>query len=190
MRTRVKGVKTVGLGLKRLATFMVVATIMVSCGKNNTSGTTTDINSGVGAGTWGSYNNWGNYGNVGTQNRISVSSQVNVGGSGLYVGVTSEGDIAVIQNGTLQMHFCPRSDYANGQGQIIQQPVVNVANYCSVNEITNLDVALPGRYGTYKLAFRPYYAYGSQLCGGGYNTNQVPGNWMAMIQQENPCRAR
>lgn len=198
MRTRVKGVKTAGLGLKRLATFMVAATIMVSCGKNNTSGTTTDQADNwntwgdgytLPGGTYGSGNGNqlpGNWMNVvsqenpcyqgGQRSTAQLELNINANAGGAFVGVTSYGDIAVVanQNGrtVATMYICPRYGLT-GQGQFISQPVIESSPYCPIGQVSNLDVQLGSQAGQpYYLAFRPIHipgtGYQSSLCSNQY----------------------
>lgn len=204
MRTRVKGVKTVGLGLKRLATFMIAASIMVSCGKNNTSGTTTDIsdNWNIGGGVYGGGNgnqlpsNWMDVvsrenpcyfgGTQRSQAQIQINANVNVGA--VYVGVTSYGDIAIVQNQggvpTMKMYICQRAGLT-GQGQVMNQnQVVENSQYCPLGQISDIDVMLGAQNqnhysgwntptnNPYQLAFRPIHIPGtgvqSSLCSNQY----------------------
>lgn len=178
MRTRVNGFWP---GLKRVAIIALVTAFAVGCGQNNTSGTGDNPWDNNGGYNWG--NGWGNTSTpTGSHGRYTVSQPVgNTGGYGSYVGVTSEGDVAVIQNGTLTMYICPRADYANGQGQITQQPIVNVTNGCVVNEITAMDIQIPGRNGIYMLGFRPIYFNNNNAC---YQTGGDP---VRNILQQTQC---
>lgn len=182
MRTRENGF---GQGLKKLAVLMMVAAIAVGCGKKNTSGKSDNggvINTpGVGVGG-GAYS--GEYKNVilnenpcqtpGTLGqRISQINpiQTNVG-TGVYTGVTSEGDVAFISNGVMELYLCSRPGLV-GTGNQYSRLVTNISQYCSIDEITSMTVTLPFsdgyRYGNFTLNFRPiHFKNGSSLCGGNY----------------------
>lgn len=176
MRTREKGL---GHGLKKLAILMIVAAFAVGCGKNNTSGKDKD------KGGSGYIDGYGAYGNgqqlpadwkqrVLSENRcqngrmqmISGNPQVNAS-AGLYVGVTLEGDVAIIQNNVMELYFCMRADASQPNGSVTLSPIVENSTYCSVGQISKMNVALRGNNGTYMLAFYPLHMNGSSLCQGG-----------------------
>lgn len=181
MRTREN---SLGLGFKKMAMLILVASFAVACGQNNTSGKSSNNNGwdfGGGGISGGSQNG-----------RIEIRQQLNYNvGNGVFVGVTSEGDIAIIQNNQMRISICQRADFIQGQGSF-SQASVGTSGYCSVNEINNLDVNLPGRYGTYRLAFRPIYFSGSQLCQGNYQGGyqNLPSNYAQILLNENPCRTQ
>lgn len=180
MRTRENGF---GQGLKKLAVLMMVAAIAVGCGKKNTSGKSDNggvINTpGVGVGG-GAYS--GEYKNVilnenpcQTQGGQRISKinpiQTNVG-TGLYAGVTSEGDVAFVYNGMMELYLCSRPGLV-GTGNQFTRLVTNISEYCSVDEITSMTVTLPASDGyynfNYTLNFRAiHFGNGSSLCGGNY----------------------
>lgn len=170
-------------GLKNLAVILFVATLSVACGKNNTSGDSSN-NSNVGWGGFGGGVYQGGNGNslpsnwmdiVSSENScyqggnraqtsINVNAQVNVGA--LYVGVTSYGDIAVIRNengqSVMHMYLCPRNGLT-GQGNVMSQVVVENSYSCPIGQISNADVQLSSSYGQpYYLGFRPIHIQGTQ----------------------------
>ena len=108
----------------------------------------------------------------GNQRRtVTFPVQVNANVGSMYVGVTSEGDIAYIQNQngniTLTAEICARPDLGNG-GQVSQKIVVNNSLACPVGEITEAYISLQGNYGTYTLGLRPIHVpnigIASSLC--------------------------
>lgn len=168
-----------GIGLKKLALFMMFAFIAVSCGQNNTSGKSKNSSTNdtvVGGYDYSNYpdlpSNWRQVvlnENTCQYGRLAVKQvQINANtSSGIYAGVTPEGDAVFIYNGVAEFHFCKRPDYAQGQAQI-SNVKLSKSSYCSVGDVNALDVFLPGNYGTYPLAFVPLYQVGSQLCNNGY----------------------
>lgn len=177
-------------GRTKLASIIIMALFVVGCGKNNTSGKNNDVgtvgNAGIGYGP-GSLSHqlpgdWMNIvaqenpcrmGGQRAQTQVQVTTNVNVGG--IYVGVSSFGDIAVIQNQgqapIMTMYICPRQGLT-GQGHIIDAPITENSTHCPFGQITKVDVALSSQYGTYPVAFRPIHIPNagvySQLC----NQNQ------------------
>ncbi|MEX1099116.1 MAG: hypothetical protein WEB87_01745, partial [Bacteriovoracaceae bacterium] len=189
MRTRETGLAR---GLKNLAILMILTAMTVSCGKNNTTGKDNDSSTigwnGFGTGPYTGSNgntlpaNWMDI--VGQENpcyqggqrapaQMPINATVNVGA--LYVGVTSEGDIAVVQNQggapTMNLYICPRPGLT-GQGQLYDNIVLEHSNECPVSQITKTNVALEAQYGPFYLKFAPIHIPGtnrmSQLCSSNY----------------------
>lgn len=173
--------------LKNLVVLSAVALISVSCGKDNSSGKGSSTD-GYGSGIY-NYAGYGTqYGNYtlqemmniisqenpcaqgGTRVRVQIPLNINVNVGTPYVGVTSFGDMAVVQNqgqAVFEMYICPRSG-ANGQGQLISNPVIESSTYCAIGQITAANAVLYGATN-YQLAFRSIqYGNGSQLCRGNY----------------------
>lgn len=171
---------------------LLASTLLVSCGQNNSSGggggTVPVVPGGIpGAGFGAGSANLGvieqenpcrtGVGGVPTgAARILTNLQiqganVNVGSS--YVGVTPEGDVAVISNvngvATMQLSLCPRPDLT-GNGRLNGQPVLNTSMLCPFGEITAANVSLDSSFGfpPYMLAFAPIHIPGtdrfSSLC--------------------------
>jgi len=180
--------------LKSLGVLFAVALISISCGKNNSSGKSSNTAGvggigGIGVPGTGAYGYPGygtQYGNYTLQQMMDIVAQenpcfeggvrqyvqipinMNVNSGGAYIGVTSYGDIAVVQNqgqAVLEAFICPRSS-ANGQGQLTQNPVINIAENCAVSEISAAQMILGSQFGQpIQVNFRPiYYGNGSQLC--------------------------
>jgi len=191
MRTQRFGMKA---AFKKALMLSVLALSLVACGENNTTGKSSNSTSG----TWGQFGGYGGgqyYGGngnqlpsdwldrVGQENpcqmggqraqaQMAVQANVNVGA--LYVGVTSEGDIAVVNNEngapTMTLFICPRPDLT-GQGSITNQPITEASQYCPVGQVSASDVQLQGQYGQYYLKFAPIHIPGtnriSSICSNG-----------------------
>ena len=162
------------------ALMLLVLVFSVACGENNTSGKKKNRNNfnnpwgnTFGGGTYIGGNgqvlndNWldqialENQCALGGQRataQMQVPANVNVGA--LYVGVTSFGDIGVVQNqngvGILTLYICPRAGLT-GQGSIMSQVVIENSVYCPVGQISNLDIQLQGQATQYALALRPIH---------------------------------
>tara|TARA_B100001971_G_C18268036_1_gene596498 strand:- start:69340 stop:69912 length:573 start_codon:yes stop_codon:yes gene_type:complete len=173
---------------------LFVLVFSVACGENNTSGKK-KTSSGIypwgntyGGGVYSGGNgnslpsNWLDivaqenpcqFGGQRAQAQMQVQANVNVGA--LYVGVTSEGDISLVQNqggiAMMTVYICPRPDLT-GQGSITKQPITENSVYCPVGQVSASDVTLQGQYGQYYLKFAPIHIPGtdriSQLCSNGY----------------------
>jgi hypothetical protein len=94
-----------------------------------------------------------------------IPLQLSVALNALYVGVTSEGDVAVVTSsngqGVLNTFVCNRGIQA-GAGSLMGNPVVNKSYFCAVDEITAARMVLPGNL---ILNFRAIqYGRGSRLC--------------------------
>ena len=94
--------------------------------------------------------------------RIGVQFQLNmtVAANATYVGITSEGDIAVVTSANGQALFsafvCARPSLGSGQGSMTANPALNRSQHCLVDEITAARLQLPGApgYPPYILNFR------------------------------------
>lgn len=185
--------RTLFFGKKAFMQVMMLFVLVfsVSCGENNTTGKNKNRNNSVypwggtfGGGTYHGGNgnqlpsNWLDvvaqqnpcqFGGQRAQAQMQVQANVNVGA--LYVGVTSEGDMAIVnnQNGVAVMtvYICPRPDLT-GQGTITRQPITESSQFCPVGQVTASDVTIQGQYGQYYLKFAPIHIPGtdriSQLC--------------------------
>jgi hypothetical protein len=165
--------------IKSLLTVALVSTLFVSCGKDNTTGKKSSNNSGVfGAGAFGNGSLPSNYMNTLMQEnqcaqggqRTTVQLQLNQQVSaGLYAGVTSFGDIAVIQNagggGRATLYICPRAGLQGGQtnGQLLENPIITNSVTCPIGQISRMNMILQGQT-QYQAIFRPIDAQGSSLC--------------------------
>lgn len=91
---------------------------------------------------------------------ISFALNMSVAANANYVGITSEGDIAVVTNTNGQSVFnafiCQRPSLGQGQGSMSTNPALNRSVYCQVDEITAARMQLPGApgYPPYILNFR------------------------------------
>jgi hypothetical protein len=152
--------------------------ILVSCGKDNRSGqsnTSVGINPiGPGVGVTNPY--------VGTvmneypclsgmpRTTVQIPLNMTVAVGGTYVGVTSEGDVALVSSnggqGIFTAYICGRTSAANGTGSLLGNPVINRSYNCQIDEVTSAAMNLPTLYGgTLRLNFRPiYFPPGSSLC--------------------------
>jgi len=195
MKTQKKGLASF---LKKIAITSFTTALLVSCGGKNTSGGNT-------SGAFGAYGNlaggngYANFGailqqvanenpcringgggggqGIGGRQSTTVNLQgINVNVNSSYVGVTAEGDIAVVHNSNgvaaLDMYLCPRPN-TSGQGELTQLPVLNTSQECPVGEITAADVLLYANQSQpYYLKFFPIHIPGagkySQVCQG-YN---------------------
>ena len=189
MRTREKGFAR---HLKNLAALFIIASMSIGCGKDNTTGKKPASNTT----SWGGFGTGPYTGGTGGQlpadwmnilgserpcyqggqratAQMAVNTNVNVGA--LYVGVTSEGDIAVIQNQggapTMHLYICPRPGLT-GQGQLASRTIIENSTTCPVGQITKVDVTLGASYGPYYLKFAPIHIPGtnrvSRLCHSNY----------------------
>jgi hypothetical protein len=170
---------------------VAVLAILASCGQNNATGTNQNQDYWTG-GAYG--NNTGAGGAVATVMRenpcrtsamqvngqrsvVQVQVNMQVDPQRLYVGITSEGDVASIQasgNGgaVMTMHICNRPGAMQGQGQLYGNPVVGFSQICRVDEIQAAYATIPSQGGyPYQLSFRPLAVPGAvnnspSLCGG------------------------
>ena len=204
MKTQKKGLASF---LKKIAITSFTAALLVSCGGKNTSG-------GANSGVFGAYgglsggNGYADFGailqqvaienpcringgagggqGVGARQSTTVNLQgINVNSNSSYVGVTAEGDIAVVYNNNgiaaMDMYLCPRPN-TNGQGELTKFPVLNTSQQCPVGEITAADVLLYANQSQpYYLKFFPIHIPNagkySQVCQG-YNGGGNPyGGW-------------
>lgn len=148
-------------------------TLVVSCGKDNKSGQ--------------GYSGQFNYANVSNNPYVSTVMNENPCSTGLqrvgvqvpmtgfnvapgstYVGVTSEGDVAVVTSdgtyGVFTAYVCGRSGMG-GNSQLQPGVVINRSNYCSIDEITSATMVIGSTYGNFTLNFRAiHYGRGSSLC--------------------------
>jgi hypothetical protein len=174
--------------LKNLVILSSLAILAVGCGNQNTSGKGDDTTGYNGYGTPGTYGT-GQYGQysmdqiisiVGQENQCAQGGQrsfvqvplngtnVNIGSS--HVGVSSFGDIAIVHNingGTMMdLYICQRAG-ASGQGQLLQNPVLEASQNCPVGQITAADLVLSGQQ-QYQVKFAPIHIPGtnrySQVC--------------------------
>lgn len=96
---------------------------------------------------------------------------MNVAIGDVFVGVTSEGDIASVTNDgsgpVMTLSICSREIIENGVGELLGNPIVNKSFNCQVDEISSAMVEMPSKYGaSLYLRFRPIYFSGSSLCSG------------------------
>jgi hypothetical protein len=158
---------------------ILLAFAIAGCGKKNQSGKSSVPGPGV----------WNNLGSTSVSNpyastvinenpcmsglprstiQVGLNMQVAVGGT--YIGVTSEGDVAIVTSsngqGVLTAYICGRSSAASGQGQLTGNPVINRSYNCQIDEITSARMILPSAYGPQLvLNFRAiYFGHGSSLC--------------------------
>jgi hypothetical protein len=172
---------------------LVMTLVVASCGKNNESGKSSgkyygSSYSGVGpANTSNPYVqqvfqqmpcSTGSYGNGNANQRIGTGTQMNfrVAANSTYVGVTPEGDIAVLTgdnvgNAVMSLYICPRPMGGQGSASMPHNPVFNRAlpqTGCRIDEITSATALVPSAMGQpYVLAFAPIYFYQqlrSSLC--------------------------
>lgn len=174
---------SLGAALKKVLMLSVLALMVASCGENNTTGKKRNN-----VGNWGSFGGFGggqyyggngntlpndwmdriamenpcHYGGQRAQTQLQVNSTVNVGA--MYAGVTSEGDIAIVNNqggvAVMTLFICPRPDLT-GQGNITRQPITEASQFCPIGQITASDVSISGQYGTYYLKFAPIHIPGT-----------------------------
>lgn len=161
--------------LKAAVMLGLTSTLMVSCGKKNTTGGggsdsgIYDVYTQTYAGAQGMNlpSNW--FEIIAQENpcqqggrraQVQIPVDVNVNAGGLYVGVTSYGDVSVIHNQggrpVMDLHICPRAGLT-GQGQLTQHPVLNNSRVCPIGEITAGDVVLYGQQVHYQLKFAPIH---------------------------------
>lgn len=180
MKTRA----TVSKFLKNLGVLGLISLAAVSCGKDNTSGQSS--NASTTAGIYSQYPGYGNvYGTMtldqimtavsaenpcdqgGTRVRVQIPLQMNVNTGSSYLGVTSFGDIAVAYNQAqpvIDLYICPRAG-ATGQGQLSYNPILETSTQCPVGQISAAEVILSGQV-PYTLRFRPINSTGSSVCTG------------------------
>lgn len=114
------------------------------------------------------------------QQRIGLQLPLNLSVSytGTYIGITSEGDIALVTNNggggaIMSAYICFRPEFGNGQGgqpQLSRNPVINRSLYCQVDEITAASMYIQTYIGyPLTLNFRPIHY------GGPANMNQIIG---------------
>lgn len=178
MKTRAKSL------FHLLVSTMLLVGLMSSCGKENESG--------------GNSNNIGTYGTVAgtgggsvpsnwfktlqneyrcqtgysqrSRTTMNLNGAVNVNAGAIHVGVTVEGDLAVISRSSnniiLEVYACQRGGMnMNQQPQLYQAPIVNQSNSCVIGEVSAMNVYLNSTYGTYTLAFFPIGMHApSSLC--------------------------
>ncbi|MFP5491854.1 MAG: hypothetical protein ACLGG0_10150 [Bacteriovoracia bacterium] len=94
--------------------------------------------------------------------RIGVAfnlTDMTVAANATYIGITSEGDVAVVTNNGGQALFsafiCARPSLGQGSGSL-SRPALNRSLRCLVDEITAADMQLPGApgYPPYLMKFR------------------------------------
>ncbi len=107
------------------------------------------------------------YQNSNARTVVAIPLQgINVNAGSLYVGVTPEGDIAVVSNTNggprMELHLCARPDLT-GQGQLMANPVLNSSQRCPIGEITASDVMLQSSAGAqpYILKYAPIHIPGT-----------------------------
>jgi hypothetical protein len=175
--------------LKNLATIALVATVAVGCGKSNKSGgstTPTTVSTLPGGGVYPPGGVPGmngmqlppNYMDIVRQENPCINGMqrtpvqfalqgINVNAGAIYLGVSSFGDIAVVSNSNagplMQLEICGRPG-ASGQGQMMQNPVINNSQYCPVGEITAADVILQGQVPM-QIKFAPIHIPGYRMSG-------------------------
>jgi len=162
---------------KLLAITTLLSILILSCGKeNNTGGSLSRSTSVTAVGSSSSMINTilnenkcsSGYGRI----VVSIPLEMNVPTNQTYVGVTSEGDVAIVTNNngqpTLQAHICGRTIVGNGEGRLLGNPTIGQSQRCKVNEITAAQIELPASYEgmpSIYLEFRPInYFRGSSLC--------------------------
>lgn len=183
MKTQKKGLANI-LKRIALTSFALAITVSCgsnnTSGGTNTSGLNVLGINGQVIGQSVNYNNYGqyassiqnlvnlsqctNYGGLNGQQVVGqrVSITVPVQGSGtLYkpvVGITVEGDIAIVRsvgNGfVMDVLACVRPDLVSGQGQILNVAQPLSYSFSCMDGLV-ADVAIPGQYGQYTLAFFP-----------------------------------
>jgi len=189
--------------LKNLGAIAVIGLMVASCGKENKSGNSgsggaipptvgtypSTMNGNQLPANWldivaqenpcaGSQQGYqvGNPGagiNQRQQSQLAVNGNVNVNAGAIYLGVTSYGDIALVQNqngqAIMNTYTCPRGGAA-GQVQLVQNKVValNLSNECEVDEITAANVMVTVQGVGMELAFRKINIPGAQssICRG------------------------
>lgn len=177
--------------LKNLAAITLMGVMSIGCGQSNKSGgssNSTTTNPPILTNPNTGYDNSSlpsNYINViRSENPCSMGGQrsatqfplqgISVNAGAIYVGVSSYGDIAVVSNTAsgpmMQLEICSRAG-ATGQGQMLQNPVINNSDYCPVGEITAADIVLQGQVPM-QVKFAPIHIPGtyrtSSLCNGMY----------------------
>lgn len=164
--------------MRRSTFLLTLIFILSSCGRNNQSGqnnpATNQFNNPLGVGSTNPFVStvMQQYpcisGLPRSQATIPLNMQVAIGGT--YIGVTSEGDVAVVTSnngqGVLSAFICGRSSTTSGQGQLMGNPVINRSYNCQIDEITSASMRLPTQFGpVLSLNFRPiYFPPGSSLC--------------------------
>jgi hypothetical protein len=150
--------------LRSLLTVALLSTLFVSCGNDNTTGQSSRNSLSGGLGGFGAYGsmNSGYLSTIANENRCAQGGQRSITqvqvnqpttAGGLFVGVTSFGDIAIIQNQVMVLHICPRAGLS-GQGRLLQAPIVNNSLSCPIDEISSAQMELTGQVN-YRVNFRP-----------------------------------
>jgi hypothetical protein len=178
--------KTRAMNFFKVTTMLTLMSIlMISCGKENESGKTSNSTnngypgiSSAGNGGISLPSNWlqrvqnenpcitVNNNQNPTRQRVDVPLQgTNINAGAFYVGVTPEGDVGVVINrngigAVMEVYLCPRPD-ATGQGSLMATPVVNNSNECPVGEISRANISLSAQYGAYNLSFAPIHILGT-----------------------------
>lgn len=194
MKTQKKGLANI---LKRIAITSLIMTFVVSCGQNNTSGDPNNLNglnvlgaNGQIIGQGINFNNYGqyagsiqrlvnlsqctNYGGLNGQQAIGqrVAISIPIQGRGnLYkpvVGVTVEGDIAIVRsagNGyVMDVLACVRPGMTQGQGQVINVAQPLSYSFSCMDGLV-ADVAIPGNYRLVLFPATPNQQAAQQICG-------------------------
>ena len=161
----------------------VLSLALISCGKNNKSGSSSSSTTTTGTITGGTYQGGngtvlpGNWLDVlfnenrcqynGTREKKVINLQgISINAGGLYIGATSNGDIAVVSNQNNQpvmdLYLCPRQGMVGGQ--LLSNPIINYSSLCPMGEITQANVRLNGSNGGYSIeAFRPVHIQGTNV---------------------------
>ena len=157
---------------------LALALIAGACGKDNESGKKSKNNSYLGSIGVGTYTGVqpANSSNPYVQQvfqmpcangsqRQGTGMQLNfaVSANGTYVGVTTEGDIAVMTGGpngaaVMSLYLCQRP--ATGAPHMPQNPKYAVTYHgCRFDQITDAYVEIPGPYGPFRLLFFPVHSH-------------------------------
>ena len=174
--------------LKNLLMITVIATISISCGKENTSGQSDNTVAGFGnIGNYGTFGGMdssqillqisqenpcrssGQYGNQqinGTQRiqtRITVQAQ-NINMGSVHVGVSTYGDIAVMFNENGQtvadLYICPRDNSSSGATQTSDIRLFNDP-LCPLAKIDKANFAITSQYGNLQFGIAPIHIPGT-----------------------------
>ncbi len=163
--------------MKYLSLLLVILVTALGCGKNNQTGKSGSsiVNPGIGNAI-STGNQQALLATVMNESRCINGMQritippiplnMNVAVGGFYVGVTSEGDVAVVTSnngqGVFSGYVCARQSLPSGQGQLLGNPVINRSYSCGVDEITAAKMSLGGAL---LLNFRAIqFGQGSSLC--------------------------
>ncbi|MAX65938.1 MAG: hypothetical protein QF441_12355 [Bacteriovoracaceae bacterium] len=155
----------------------LLATLLVSCSKENKSGggssgssiTTISGNGSKLPSNWKSVlaNEYPctttNINGQVTNRRITVPVQVpgyiNANAGAIYTGVTLEGDLLTIHNNgsnvSVELRVCERPELNTSSAQFIAQPILNQSYNCAIGEISAADIVVNSTYGQYQLVFFP-----------------------------------